>query len=150
LKTKKVNMKYQNIQFWSECQLVALWNACIFHGKKPPELKSWKYALICIDAGGIYGACTNIKREVQRLGLKCIPGRWSLDWVKKNLPVGFSLFTHHRGYHKVLCIDVYKNKLLLANYAWERLYWLSWKNVKKIKCKEVPLSIQMRCKNKRS
>ena len=140
-------MKYQNIQVWSECQLVALWNAYRFHGKEPPKLKSWKYALICIDTGGIYGACIHANREARRLGLKSISGSWSLDWVKKNLPVEFSLFTKHRGYHDVLCVDVRRDKLLLANYARGKLYWLSWKNVKKMKCRtKKPDSIQLRCR----
>ena len=142
-------MRYQNVQFWSECQLVTLWNAYRFHGKKPPELKSWKYALIAIDAGGVYGACLHANREARRLRLKSIPGRWSLVWVRKNLPVGFTLFTKHRGYHNVLCVDVRGDKLLLANYAHGRLYWLPWKNVKKMKSLgKVPLSIQLKRKCK--
>lgn len=138
-------MKYQNIQFWSECQLVALWNAYRFHSKEPPKLKSWKYALISIDTGGVYGSCIHANRELRRLGLKCIQGSWSLRWVKKNLPVRFTLFTKHRGYHDVLCVGVCKDKLLLANYARGRLYWLSWKNVKRMKSQaKKPDSIQLK------
>ena len=138
-------MKYQNIQFWSECQLVALWNAYRFHGKKPPELESWQYAQICIDSGGVYGGCISAVKELRRLKLKCVKGRWSLSWVKKNLPVRFVLFTKHRGYHDVLCVGVCKDKLLLANYARGRLYWLPWSNVKKMKNRRVsPDSIQLR------
>lgn len=140
-------MKYQNTQFFCECQLVALWNAYRFHGKEPPKLKSWEYALICIDSGGIYGSCTKARREARRLGLRYVLGRWSMDWVKKNLPVRFGLFTKHRGYHDVLCIKVCKKKLLLANYARGRLYWLSWRNVKKMKDRNKPESIQLRCRS---
>lgn len=138
-------MKYQNIQFWSECQLVTLWNACRFYGKKFPEPKSWQYAQICIASGGIYGSCTSITKEIRRLRLKFVKGRWSLLWVKKNLPVRFVLFTKHRGYHDVLCVGVRKDKLLLANYTRGRLYWLPWSNVKRMKNRhKVPDSIQLR------
>lgn len=113
-------------------------------------MKSWEYAFICIDAGCIYGACIRAHKEAHRLGLICVEGRWSLRWVKKNLPVRFLLFTNHRGWHDVLCIDVRKDKLLLANYAWGRLYWLSWKNVKRMKGRMKLWSIQQKCKSKKS
>lgn len=139
------NLKYQNTQFWSECQLVALWNAYRFHGKEPPKLKSWEYALRSIGAGGVYGSCIHANKELRRLRLRRIQGSWSLRWVRKNLPVSFSLFTKHRGYHEVLCVGVHKDKLLLANYTWGRLYWLHWKNVKKMKNQaKKPDSIQLK------
>lgn len=138
-------MKYQNVQFWSECQLVSIWNAGRFHGIKVPELETWEYANIVIDAGGIYGACISTKNELRRLKLKLVEGKKSLCWVKSNLPVRFPLFTKHRGYHDVLCVDVQNKKLLLANYSRGKLRWLPWKNVKRMMNKrENPFSIQMK------
>lgn len=125
-------MKYQNVQFWSECQLVSTWNAGRYYGKKVPEPGIWEYALIVIESGGIYGSCTSIKKELRRLRLKFVEGRKSLSWIKKNLPVELGLFTKHRGYHSVLCINVQNNKLLLLNYARRKSLWLSWKKVKKM------------------
>lgn len=132
-------MKYQNYQLWSECQLVALWNAARFYGINVPKIGSMQYKKICSESCCIFGGCININKEIERLGFNVILGKFNFKWVKRNLPVDFTLFTH-KGYHSVLAIGVKDKKLLLLNYATGRKHWLSWKKLLEKKRKVLPVS----------
>jgi hypothetical protein len=129
-------MKYQNNQLYCECQLVALWNAARFYGIDVPTIGTKQYKCICDESGCLYGGCININKEISRLGLKIIPGRTDILWVRKNIPVHFAIFCH-RGYHSVLAIDVVGRNVKLANYAHNRLHSLSWDVLKSKKNERV-------------
>jgi len=120
-------MKYQNNQLWCECRLVSLWNAYRFFRKNPPIIGTKEYKSICENSYCMSGSCINIEKERKRLGITFVSGKCNLSWIRKNLPVQIALFTKHRGLHSVLVVKTKRNKLLLANYAYGRLYWLSWK-----------------------
>jgi hypothetical protein len=142
----KLLKKYQNKQLWCECWLVSLWNAYRFFGKIPPTMGTPEYRKICEDACCISGACFNsgIERERKRLGIKFVPGQYKLSWIKNNLPVELSLFTKHRGYHSVLVVKTWKNKIQLANYTYGKLQWLPWSRVLELCNKrECPCSYQL-------
>ncbi len=132
-------MRYQNNQLWSECQLVALWNAARFHVKLTPKMGSRLYKKICKESRCIYGGCIDIDKETKRLGFKVVPGRFNFKWIERNLPVHFTLFTH-KGYHSVLAVGSRDKQLLLANYATGRLHWMGWKKLLTKKRRVFPIS----------
>ena len=123
-------IKYQNRQLYCECQLVSLWNAKRFL-ENIPEMGSKQYKKICEESYCVAGSCLNKNKEIERLNLKAIKGKMTLEWIKNHLPVQFSVFCH-RGYHCVLAIAVKKEKILLTNYTKGKLHWMSWKKLKEI------------------
>ena len=123
---------YQNTQLYSECQLIALWNAARFHDVPVPEIGSEQYNKICEDSCCIIGACIDIRPELKRLKLKSVPGENKLNWIKKNIPVALPVIHKRRGFHAVLVVKANRNKLCLANYADGRLCWPLWNNIKKM------------------
>lgn len=138
-------MKYQNKQRWCECQLVALWNAHKLLVPIPPKFGTENYKEICGKSKCIYGGCIDIEKEKQRLKLVSVRGIYKLWWVRQNLPVHFCVFHPTRGYHSVLAVRVNRNKILLANYAQGRLYWLSWQQLlKKCSKKTKPFSYKFK------
>jgi len=140
-------IKYQNNQLWDECHLVSVWNAYRFFGKVPPKIGLPEYRKVCERCCCINGACFSslVKKEAKKLGIKFIPGQYRLGWIRNHLPVQLPLFTKHRGYHSVLVVKVYRNKLQLVNYTRGKLQWLSWKKILSL-CnkKEYPYSYQLK------
>jgi len=130
--------KYWNNQIYCECQLVVLWNAAIYYGIKVPDRYGNEYKADCKKAGSIYGSCLNSRHVMKKLHLQPILGSLDWGWIRINCPIGFLVFCH-RGHHAVLAIDVNlkEKKILLANYAKERLYWLKFKKLIKIHNKRV-------------
>lgn len=125
-------MKYQNAQLYSECQLVAMWNAARFWSMNVslPKMGTRRYRKICKDALALHGAAINPLDEEHRVGLARNYGPHErLGWVRKHLPVHVSVFCH-RGYHSVLIVGVEGNDVLLANYAKRRLHRMTWKRLK--------------------
>jgi len=118
--------KYWNGQKYCECHLIALWNAAIYYNLKVPERYGNEYEKDCYSTACISGACINDNKIKKKLGLHAIKGILTWDWIKDNCPIEFKLFCH-RGYHSTLAIDVNykKQKVLLTNYAVDKLYWLS-------------------------
>ncbi len=141
--------KYQNSQLYQECQLVTLWNAARFHGITDlPVPGTELYYQICYDSGGTNGGCISIRDEIQRLEMRCIEGPINLQWVRRNLPVSFSLLCWEgqpdsnmisNGYHSVLAVAVKGNRVTLANYARGRLHHMEWRALKKMQNKHVKL-----------
>jgi len=123
--------KYLNDQRWSECLLVAIWNAARFHGLETPEPASDEYFRICREAHAIHGGAIGVGFELDRLGLERVPGHLDLRWVREHLPVHFAIFCH-RGYHSVLAVEVDGERLLLANYARGRTHWIEWDLLKRM------------------
>lgn len=132
---------FQNSQRWSECQLVALWNAARMLGVDEsliPTPRQKRYRHIVADCGCLYGACVDVGPELERLGLKLVPGSWSIEWIKTHIPVEMTIFCH-RGYHSVLVVDARTSlsapldnwELRLANYARGQLRWVGWNRIKK-------------------
>ena len=134
-------MKYQNNQLWSECQMISLFNAMRYHNlPSVPEMGTKEYEKICTDYCCINGACLKMSTAYKKFGLKRIKGPIKFHWIRKNLPVELGVFCH-QGYHSILIVGTKKNKLLLANYAKNRLSWMEWKNlIKRIK-RDKPYSI---------
>jgi hypothetical protein len=129
-------MRYQNKQICGECLLVSLWNAARYYRiNKIPIMGSKRYYKICENSGCIIDKNKpyidqSTKNERKRLGLKYEEGIISLKWIKSHLPARFSILTKNYNFHSILCVNVKKNKLCLANYAEGRLYWINWKSLK--------------------
>jgi len=130
--------KFQNTQKYCECQLVSLWNAVIFHNQEIPTLGTKFYRQVVLRTNGMHGACfwTDMRKEFKRMGIHPVRGKYDLKWVRRNLPVEFSVFLPERGYHSTLAIGAYKNKLLFANWAEGRLHWAPWSRVLEVSNKE--------------
>ena len=133
LELVKRQHKYWNNQKFSECQLVTLWNAAIYHGLRVPERYGIEYYFYCFQTGSHTGSCIGVDSVYEELGIKKIPGRLSWYWVKNNCPAEFHVFCH-RGYHSVLSVDVDKRRkrVLLANYARDRLHWIQYSKLAKM------------------
>ena len=108
-----------------------------------PIMGSKEYKKICENHSCIDGACLRMSQAYKKLGLDFIEGEKKLSWIRNNLPVEFGIFCHV-GYHSILVIRVKRNKLLLANYAKDRLYWMEWKKFKKKIDRERPKSIMIK------
>ena len=122
-------MRYQNKQRHSECQLVSLWNAARYFDIKTPEFGSRQYEDACEKACCITGACIDIREEEKRLRLQRVQGEQSLHWVRHNLPVELGIHHPKKGFHSVLIVKVKQDRVLLANYARDRVFWLRWNTV---------------------
>lgn len=119
-------VRYQNTQKWCECQLVSIWNACRYWGINSfPKIGTKEYRAECKKFHAINGSALTVAGAFKRYGIKRLSGKYDLKWVRRHLPVEFSIFYKH-GYHSVLCVAVNKNKVLLANYADGRTCWLNW------------------------
>jgi len=125
--------KYWNNQKYCECQLIVLWNVAIFYEIKIPVRYGYEYIEDCKKASAFTGGCINTDHVIEKLGLKAIKGELNKKYILNNLPLEFKIICRH-GYHSVLSIDVNlnKEKLLLANYVENRLYWLSVERLIKI------------------
>jgi len=120
-----MKIRYQNTQLWNECALVSIWNACRFWGLDYPVMGTKEYRLSCVEACAINGGATRVARQFRKCGIVRVYGKYVFGWVRRNLPVEFSVFCH-RGYHSVLVVAVKRNRVLLTNYARDMTYWLSW------------------------
>lgn len=128
---------YQNNQIWSECLLVSIWNAARYYGINPvPEIGSVSYKKICKELEGIdEGVYPNkAKRELYRLGLMSIEGKWSYNWISKNLPVEIPVFfpesrCFEESFHSSLAVRARDGKVLLLNYKrdWR---WVMFSKIK--------------------
>ncbi len=118
-------MQYWNNQKYCECQLVAIWNAAIFHGIQTPERYGAEYIEDCKKGYAINGGLINPNHVLDKLGLKAVVGITSWAWIREHLPVEFRVFCH-RGYHSVLAIaiDVETKRVAIANYTRGRLKWM--------------------------
>lgn len=96
----------------------------MYYGVPVPVRYGTEYIDDCEVARCIYGGCIIKDHVVEKLGLVCTNGNLTKDWIINNLPIGFSLHCH-RGYHSVLAIAHKEDKLLLTNYAKDRLQWIS-------------------------
>jgi len=132
--------KFWNNQKYHECQLISIWNAGIYYNQTVPLRYGKEYIEDCERGCTIHGSCINSNHVIHKMHLKPIKGILSWNWIKRNrkYPVEYSLFCH-RGYHSVLAIkvDIKKKKVLLANYAKDRLYWLSVDRLIKLHNKHV-------------
>jgi len=138
------NIKYQNNQLWTECQMVSLLNAMRYHSLPDvPEMGSKEYKKLCEEHSCVNGCCLNMSEAYPKLGLDFIENKPNLNWIKRNLPVELCV-SCHRGYHSILVVGFKKNKLLLANYAKDRLYWMEWKKLKQKILRKFPRSIIVR------
>lgn len=132
--------KYWNNQRYSECKLVSLYNAAIFHNLPTPIRYGEEYIQDCEKAYAITGPAltTGTERVIAKLNLKPIPIQCTLDEIRKNLPVEFSVFCH-RGYHSILAVKVKGNRVLLTNYARGRTHWMPYNKLKRIHNKHVSI-----------
>ena len=126
-----MKIRYQNNQLWYECQLVSIWNACRYWGLDYPIMGTREYKLACAEACAISGAAIGVASQFRKYGIVRIYGGYNFIWVKCNLPVEFGVFCHH-GCHSVLAVAVRSKKVLLANYARDRTYWMDWDRLCKI------------------
>lgn len=123
--------KYWNGQQHFECQLVTLWNAAIYYGIKVPERYGPEYQADCEKACAIIGSVIDKEHVIQKLRLKAIRGKLKWRWVKRNLPVEFTIYSH-RGNHSILAIEVRKKSLIVLNHFKGFNCRLSWKVIKKM------------------
>ncbi len=122
--------KYWNGQRYCECHLIALWNAATHYGIPVPVRYGKEYVEDCDKARAIHGGCIHSNHVIDKLQLEAVKGFLTWDWIKDNCPVELKIFCH-RGYHSVLVVGVNlkKKKILLANYAKDRLCWLKIERV---------------------
>lgn len=124
--------RYQNKQRYEECRLVSLWNAARYFGIEVPEFGSKQYEDACEKACCIVGACIDISEEEERLGLRRVRGKRSLHWIRRNLPVELGIHHPRKGFHSVLVVEVKRGRVLLTNYASNRVFWLRWNTVNRM------------------
>jgi len=119
--------KYWNGQRYFECQLVAIWNAAIYHRMAVPVRYGKEYTEDCEKAYAVNGGCIDSNHVVEKLHLQAVKGNRGWNWIKKNCPIEFKIHCH-RGYHSVLAVDINikSKKVALANYAEGRLYWVTF------------------------
>jgi len=125
--------KYWNNQKYSECHLVSLWNAAIYHGILVPIRYGEEYIEDCKKGHAVNGSCINSGHVVEKLHLRAVEGRLCWDWIKKNCPIEFFVFCH-RGYHSILSVgvNVKRKEVLLVNYAKGRIHWMEVSRLIKI------------------
>ena len=123
-----MNYNFQNTQLYSECQLIAIWNAARFYGmeKKVPKIGTVEYDKICEKFACKTGSCIGVEKELNRLGLKYIQGKWDFRWIKNNLPVKLTIFRPKQGLHSILAIQEEINGFYLANMGDGKLQWCSY------------------------
>lgn len=111
--------KYQNKQKYSECQLVSIWNAARYYGMedKVPKLGTIEYEQACEDFHCKNGSCLRPGKELNRLGLKMIKGKWDYSWIANNLPVELSISPPNRRVHSILVVGALFNTLEIANFG---------------------------------
>ena len=122
-------MNYQNTQLYTECQLIAIWNAARFYGMEDliPKLGTPEYEQACEKFHCKNGSCLGVIKEINRLKLKKVNGKWNLNWIEKNLPVELSVFqTREGGAHSILAVDVIGNRVQVANHTDGRTIWLDY------------------------
>lgn len=122
-------MEYQNAQLYLECQLISIWNAARFYNKEElvPKMGTPEYEQACEDFHCKNGSCLGVIKELNRLGLKMIGGKWDLKWISKNLPVELSIFkTKEGGAHSILVVNVIGNRMQVTNYVDERTVWVNY------------------------
>jgi hypothetical protein len=130
--------KYWNGQLFQECQLVTLWNAAIYHGTEVPKRYGSEYVADSLFANAIEDGAEYTGHVVDKLGLKPKEGPMSWNWIRKNLPVEFSI--NYRGYHSALAIDTNnKGEILFANYSRTRLQWVKYSKIKEMQEPSEPL-----------
>ncbi len=105
-----MNIKYQNTQLYSECQLVSALNASYKLGKPIIKIDSKEYEKLVDMTCGRYGSCLGI--DIAHRYLKIKPFDIKPDWdnVLKSLlyleyPVQLSIWTLRTGYHSVCVVD---------------------------------------------
>jgi hypothetical protein len=96
--------KYWNGQIFFECQLVTLWNAGIYHGIEVPKRYGTEYVKDCLRANAIEDGAEDFSHVIKKLKLKAVLGKMNWHWIKRNLPIEFSIHCY-RGYHSALAID---------------------------------------------
>ena len=132
-----ITKRYYNTQQYYDCQFITLINACIYWDKPFINPYSRQYNKIMKGSGCRYGSCIDLSEAYDLMRIKFVCGDINLNWVRNNLPVQFEVFTKHRGYHSILCIDVSGNKLQVTNYAHEKLQTLTWQKIKNMQNESV-------------
>lgn len=121
MKKAKVK-KYWNSQKWYECQLVTIWNAAIYHGRKVPRRYGIQYTRDCVKSGAFFGIWihTSFLKKKLKLKFRRCPKRMSLATLAKNLPCEHVIKCRNRsgGLHSVLIVGVdLKNRTItVTNY----------------------------------
>jgi hypothetical protein len=128
-----MNKVYWNNQKYSECQLVSLWNAAIFHGIEVPKRYGKEYVNDCKIGLAINGSCLKKDHVIKKLNLKSIKHKINFRWVIKHLPCEFSIHCH-RGFHSILAVsfDRKRKNFCIVNYIRNKNHYLSWNELKKL------------------
>jgi len=113
--------KYWNNQKYWECQLVAFWNAAKYHNMPVPEQFGKEYEQYCVKYCCTVGACLQTDKALKELNLKFVKGSFDKEWISTNFPSIYYVFCK-RGFHAILAIGMDGDKIVLANYAINRLH----------------------------
>ena len=124
--------KYWNNQKYSECQLVAIWNAAIYLGIDAPKQYGKEYKEDCTKGGCLYGSCINIDHVLEKLNTQMVAGDLNKKWMSENFPVIYSVFSPSRGLHATTAIGIDGDKIILANYPKNRIYKMTIERLMKI------------------
>ena len=131
-------MKYQNIQHYSECQLVTLFNVLRYFGyNKVPELGTKEYEKMCLKYHCISGSCLNMVEAYDEYRLKKETGTWNFNWISENIPIELSVSTKKQGIHSILLIKCKDDKFLVTNYAKRKVQWLRFSQLENMKIKNI-------------
>lgn len=123
---KKAN--YQNTQLYMECRLVSIWNSAIFFNmsKKVPQIGTKWYEKMCEKFHCKNGSCLGVGKELKRLRLKMVEGKWDYNWIKHNLPVELSVYPPNQRAHSILAIEEKFGGFEVTNMSGGVLQWYSY------------------------
>lgn len=125
-------MKYMNQQKYSECALISLFNAAIYHNLPVPEQYDQDYMDMVILAGCLIDNPVTTKHTLNYLDLYEIEGSYDYSWINSNFPCTLVIDPPDTNVaHNVLVIETKDDKLLLTNYLRDgELHWVSFKDLK--------------------
>lgn len=107
-------MILQDEQLYHECQLVMVLNAYQFlTGDNSIYPGGPEYERLVDYTGARYGACTDVKKAIDYLGLSVLKEKYNHDrikhWLITGRPVGIGVLTKQTGAHAVLATEFNEN-----------------------------------------
>ena len=126
-------MRYLESQKYSECQLVAVLNACTYltGGSFDQETKEYERLVDLVKARN--GAAIGIGKAIAKLDMESQEGKRDLRWIRKNLPVGIDIWHIRYGIHAVCIVGVRGDLVRVTNLGRVfRRKWIPWRKFKRI------------------
>ena len=126
-------MRLINRQKYSECQLVAAFNAAIFLGTRE-RIGKYEYEYLVDLTGARFGSCISVGKSYPVLGIDYTdvePTKESVvTYLSLGAPVQVNVWHEKTGFHTVLIVDYNKkkDKVKVVNFRHitNRKMWVSW------------------------